>query len=253
MSQRILIIEDDSTLGELLQARFEKEGYQVTLIPDGAAGFATMRVEKPDAVLLDILMPSMNGYEVLEAKKNDPTIKDIPVIIISNSGQPVEIGRTFELGAKDYLVKAQFTPDEVLAKLRRILPVSSQPQTSLQHKKILVVEDDAFLGDVLMKKLAFEGCDAVRASSGEEALQKMAESVPELVLLDLLLPGMSGFDILEHIKKTEATKMTSVIVLSNLSQKEDKDRARNLGAATFMVKAMSTPDDILTEMRRVLA
>src|SRR3989338_11333531 len=104
---RILIIEDDIFLGDVLVKKLNVAGYDARLSRDGVAGLKELRQWKPDLVLLDIILPQMNGYEILEAKQKDRTIASIPVIVISNSGQPVEINRALALGVKDYLVNAQ--------------------------------------------------------------------------------------------------------------------------------------------------
>jgi len=116
---KILIIEDEKSLVELLSAKLVKEGYEVEISHDGEQGLEKMKTMKPELVLLDILMPKMNGYEVLE-KMNEKNIK-IPVIIISNSGQPVEIEKTKKLGAVDHLIKTEFSPEDVLAKVQDCL------------------------------------------------------------------------------------------------------------------------------------
>ena len=115
---KILIIEDDIFLGDVLVQKFKSNGYEVNLARDGGSGLKQIYEWKPDLILLDILLPVMNGYEILEAKKKDTAISEIPVIVVSNSGQPVEINRALALGVKDYLVKAQFDPEEVLVKVR---------------------------------------------------------------------------------------------------------------------------------------
>lgn len=254
MTPKILIIEDDAVLGEILEKKLTSETYQTTLVKDGRAGLETMRTQKPDLVLLDILLPSMNGYEILEAKRNDPEIKSIPVIIISNSGQPVELQRALELGALDYFIKAQLDPDDILSKVRMFAPLKrASAETGLADKKILLVEDDTFLSDVLRKKLSNEKCTVFHAISGEDAVQISEKEVPHLVLLDLVLPGMSGFDTLEKIKTHEATKNTHVVILSNLSQQEDIERAKTLGADAFMVKAVSTPAEIFATIQTILS
>src|SRR3989344_7525554 len=119
--KKILIIEDDVFLGDVLMRKLNNEGYETSIARDGKEGLTKIKEIKPDLVLLDIVLPSMNGYEILEEKVKDPAIEPIPVIIISNSGQPVEINRVLALGVKDYLIKAQFSPDEVLVKARSVL------------------------------------------------------------------------------------------------------------------------------------
>ena len=144
--KKILIIEDDIFLGDVLVRKLQNDSYDVLLSRDGAEGLKKISEFKPDLILLDIVLPSMNGYEILEAKAKDENIKDIAVIVISNSGQPVEISRVLALGVKDYLVKAQFDPDEVLAKVRSELSKnksavedSGSDASSLQRKKVMLV------------------------------------------------------------------------------------------------------------------
>jgi CheY-like chemotaxis protein len=106
MKKKILIIEDDVFLGDVLNQKLGSEGFETMLSSDGQAGYQKIKSFAPDLILLDIILPNMNGYEILEAKQKDPAIAHIPVIIVSNSGQPVEINRALALGVKDYLVKA---------------------------------------------------------------------------------------------------------------------------------------------------
>ncbi len=117
MAKKILIVEDEEILLDLLQKRLKKEGYDVLLARNGEEGLKMIKEERPDLVLLDIIMPKMSGFQVMEEMNKEESLKEIPVIIISNSGQPVEIGRAQQLGAKDWLIKTEFDPKEVLEKV----------------------------------------------------------------------------------------------------------------------------------------
>ncbi len=117
MAKRILIVEDEEIITSLLQKKLAKEGYEISIAREGETGLKMMREEKPDLVLLDIIMPKMGGLEVMEEMAKDRRIKGIPVIVISNSGQPVEIDRAQKLGAKDWLIKTEFDPQEVIDKV----------------------------------------------------------------------------------------------------------------------------------------
>jgi CheY-like chemotaxis protein len=117
MAKKILLIEDENLLIDLLQKKLAEAGYLVSLARNGQEGMELMRKNNPDIVLLDIIMPKMGGFEVLEEKAKDNLLRDIPVIIISNSGQPVELDRAKKLGAKDWLIKTEFDPQEVLDKV----------------------------------------------------------------------------------------------------------------------------------------
>ena len=115
--KKILIIEDEEILLNLLQNKLTQEGYEILVARDGEKGIQIMRELKPDLILLDIIMPKLNGFEVMEEKNKNKKLKIIPVIVISNSGQPVEIDRAKELGAKDWLIKTEFDPQEVIDKV----------------------------------------------------------------------------------------------------------------------------------------
>jgi two-component system phosphate regulon response regulator PhoB/two-component system alkaline phosphatase synthesis response regulator PhoP len=118
--------------------------------------------------------------------------------------------------------------------------------------KILIVEDDKFLRDLLSRKLEEEKFDITTAVDGEEGIKKIQEERPDLVLLDLILPGINGFDVLKRMKEDPATADILVIVLSNLGQKEDVDRAITLGANDFLVKAHFTLDEITQRVRKYI-
>lgn len=118
--------------------------------------------------------------------------------------------------------------------------------------KILIVEDDKFLRDLISRKLKGSGYDIVEAIDGEEGVTKAGEEMPDLILLDLILPGMDGFEVLEKIKEDPKTSQIPVIILSNLGQREDIERGLRLGAEDFLVKAHFTPAEIIEKIKKVL-
>ncbi|MBI5150946.1 MAG: response regulator [Candidatus Pacebacteria bacterium] len=281
--KKIIIVEDDHVLRDVLAEKLEKSGYIVDKAQDGIIAMEKIRATKPDCVLLDILMPRMGGIAVLEQLHADPDLRDIPTIIISNSGQPVEIQRAQELGAREFLIKAVFDPNEVLDKVRRVLaggaaapqgewgvrtqnvtgagaavrpdaPSTSpaKPSTAEKGIFILVVEDDKFLRELLVRKLSSEGFDVKNAIDAQAAFAILAERKPNIILLDLILPGIDGFEILSQIKSDAKIADVPVIILSNLGQKEDTDKAMALGAEDFMVKANFTLDEIVTKVRGIV-
>lgn len=119
MAKKILIVEDEEILSNLLEKKLKEVGYEVGVAFDGEEGIKKIRETKPDLILLDIIMPKKGGFEVLEEINQDAELKKIPVIIISNSGQPVEISKALDLGVKDYLIKTQFDPEEVIEKVKK--------------------------------------------------------------------------------------------------------------------------------------
>ncbi|HEY4499143.1 MAG TPA: response regulator [Candidatus Paceibacterota bacterium] len=257
-SKKILIVEDDIFLGDVLVKKLDAEGFTTKLARDGAVGLDDLRSFVPDLLLLDIILPTKSGYDVLSEKNQDPKIKDIPVIVISNSGQPVEINRALSLGVKDYLVKAQFDPDEVLNKVRNQLERGEKTRENgtsgvqLAGRKVMWVEDDKFLSDIISRKLHNEGCGLVHYTGGDEALAGVEQEMPDVILLDILLSGMDGFEILKRLKENMKVKHIPVILLSNLGQKSDIDKGRELGAEKFLIKASMNLDEIVTEIKHTI-
>ena len=121
MPKTILIIEDDKFLRELIARKLLGENYQVSEAVDGEEGIKKVKEEKPDLVLLDLILPGIDGFEVMARMKEDPVLSTIPIIILSNLGQKEEVEKGLKLGAVDYLIKAHFTPGEIIDKVKAIL------------------------------------------------------------------------------------------------------------------------------------
>jgi DNA-binding response OmpR family regulator len=264
---KILIIEDEKSLVDLLLTKLEKEGYEIKAALDGAEGFKEIKKFSPDLILLDIVMPKMNGYEVLE-KMHEEKIK-IPVIIISNSGQPVEIEKTTKLGAIDHLIKTEFSAADVLEKVHKCLrdqgsetgkkmAATIVPKADKEAKqlniKVVLVEDDPFLREICSKKLVKEGYTVYEAIDGEQALGVVRQVKPDIVLLDIILPALDGFQILHEIRKDtdKVVAKVPVIMLSNLGQDDDIKKAMEMGANDYLVKAHFTTEEIAQKIKKTL-
>lgn len=296
MGKKILIVEDDVVLREVLAEKLSQKEYDVTSVEDGEVALIEINKQKPDLILLDILMPRKGGMEVMEDLSKDEELNKIPIIVISNSGQPVEVQRARELGAKEFLIKAVFDPNEVLEKVEKVLKEIGEDDVSFGEnendetkgvnvidldeksedkdstkdstiaetadsaskgqkggqRKVLVVEDDKFLRELFVRKMFNEGFDVESAVDSIQVFEILSEKKPEVILLDLILPGVDGFEILGRIKKDDGLKDIPVMVISNLGQKEDIDRAMDLGAADFLIKANYTLDEIITRVLNVL-
>jgi len=262
--KKILIVEDEQQLVELLVAKLEKEGYDVAFEYDGEEGLKKIRSWTPDLILLDIMMPKVDGYGVLMAMNEEKIA--IPVIIISNSGQAVEIEKTKKLGAIDHLIKTDFSPNDVAKKVKAYLsgekaadfdvsvlsPVDGKEGT--KALKILLVEDDPFLGDICSKKLVKEEYTVYRAIDGMQALEGAKIIHPDIILLDIILPAIDGFQILAEIRRSDDKKLANVpiIMLSNLGQDDDVKKATEMGATGYMVKAHFTTDEIASKVKELL-
>ena len=259
----IVLIEDNEFLTTIISKKLANAGAIVFDYTNGLEGLAAIRERGPDLILLDIMLPVMNGYEVLEIMNKEGLIKKHPVVVVSNSGQPVETKRVIELGAKDYLVKADFTPDEVLEKARVIL--SNQQKTKKQttpseahttddtesQPKVFVVEDDPLLRNMLSMKLSKSQCASMFTNDGSEALELAESYEPDVIILDLMLPGKDGFEVLSELKESKSLASAPVIVFSNKSEPKDKLKVTELGAASYHVKAMTDLNDLVKEIKKL--
>lgn len=116
----ILLIEDESLVYKLLKKKLTREGFKVFIAKDGLNGFNKAKDKKPDLILLDMRLPKMDGFEVLKKLKKDSNLEQIPVIIVSNSGQPVELEKAKKMGINDWLIKTEFDPNEIIKKVKKI-------------------------------------------------------------------------------------------------------------------------------------
>ena len=117
----VLLVEDDTFLANIYKTKFEMEKFKVTVATDGEAGFEAAKKKNPDIILLDILLPKMDGFTVLENLKKEDSVKDIPVILLTNLGQKDDVEKGLEMGAVDYLIKAHFKPSETVDKVKKVL------------------------------------------------------------------------------------------------------------------------------------
>ncbi|OGH72639.1 MAG: hypothetical protein A2921_03510 [Candidatus Magasanikbacteria bacterium RIFCSPLOWO2_01_FULL_43_20b] len=117
----VLLVEDDAFLSNIYKTKFEMEGFKISIAENGEVGLSEVKKKKPDIILLDVLMPKMDGFAVLEKLKADEETKNIPVVLLTNLGQKDDVDKGFEMGAAGYLIKAHFKPSEVVDKVKEVL------------------------------------------------------------------------------------------------------------------------------------
>lgn len=253
---KILIIEQDTFFGNVIEQKLKDVGYEVIVLHSGVVALEQVHLAKPDLMVIDMELTSADPFALLKEKQKDSELKDIPTIIISRSGDLAEVKSALNLGVKDYLVKAQINLDEFVLKIKSQLEKPKQggdSSNTLTGKKVMWVEDDQFLSDLISRKLANQGCKLMFARTGEDALKVLDDEMPDIIILDILLPGISGFDVMEKIKADPKINKIPVIFLSNFSQNNEIERAKELGAKRFLIKASIVLDDLVRELQAVLA
>lgn len=244
-SPEILVIEDDPVAGQLILTHLTSSGYQPVPCyePQRAAEVAAAR--RPDAITLDILMNPVNGWEVLQRLKRDPRTAGIPVIVLTIVDQPA-VGAL--LGADEYLTK----PVEkagLLAAVRRCLRTGDGRPLA---RPILVVEDDAPTREVIVELLQGAGFPVASAADGAQARAWVAASLPEMVILDLLLPQVSGLELLAEWRASARTADLPVFVLTSKDLNKEEEAYLRSHAEGLLRKQQPWQEALVQQLRRVL-
>jgi signal transduction histidine kinase/DNA-binding response OmpR family regulator len=237
---RVLVIDDDPTIGELMRRFLTKEGFAVDVALSGEDGILRAQLDPPHVIILDVLMPRMDGWAVLSALKAEATTRDVPVIMLTITDDKT-IG--FALGAADYMTKP-IDRDRLLTVLRRYQPSRSAP--------VLLVEDDAATRQMLRRMLEKEGWSVVEAANGRAALSVLTHSLPELILLDLMMPEMDGFEFVQQLHSRDDWRAVPVVVIT-AKDITSEDRMRLNGhAERILQKGAYSRDQLLNEVRKLV-
>jgi len=236
-SKTVLVIDDDPQWRESMLRLLTREGLHAITAASGEEGIRRARQIKPSVIALDVAMPTMDGWAVLAELKSDPDLADIPVVMLTLVDNK-KIGYT--LGASDYLTKPVDRN-----KLLQVLNRFAHPSDS---KPVLVVEDDLSIRSKICQILEKEGWTVVEAENGREALSRMEEETPAIILLDLLMPVMNGFEFIEIVRQRGEWKEVPVVVVTALELTEE-DRVRLNGyVEKVLQKQENTEEELLREI-----
>jgi signal transduction histidine kinase/CheY-like chemotaxis protein len=200
----VLVIDDERATRDLLGDALAREGYRVVTAPGGRNGLRLAKETKPDAVILDVIMPDVDGWTVLRSLKSDPELCEVPVILVTVLGDR-EMG--IALGAAEHISKP-IDPPELLRTLDRVCRGVERPQ-------VLVVDDDPATRDVLRRTLSKEGWMVREATNGQEGLAELAKARPAVMLLDLMMPEMNGFEVLRNVREDTDLHDLPVVVITS--------------------------------------
>jgi CheY-like chemotaxis protein len=242
---RILIIEDNEMTGQLIQSQLVSSGYE-TLRCDKPERAMEMAAEhQPDAITLDLIMQPVHGLEVLLQLKNDPRTSTIPVIVVTIVDQP---GVGTVLGADEYLIK----PVDKATLLGAVERCLRSRGGSAPARTILVVEDDVSTLEMIVELLRVYGYAVSTATDGAQARASVAQSLPELVILDLVLPKMSGFELLAEWRSNPRTADLSVFVLTSKDLTKEEEKYVHAHAESLFRKQNSWREPLIKQLERVV-
>ena len=242
--KKVLVVDDEPNIREFLKYELTCEGYEVIEAACGEDTLAIARREHPSIITLDVLMTGIDGFDVLSILSHDRETAGIPVILVSVVD---DRDKGFRLGAVDYLVK----PIDRKEFIDCIHRVSSQLDGTHQ-RKVLVVDDDPGIIEALQRILRVEGFEVLTACDGETAIDQVLASDPDLVVLDLKLPGISGYEVLRRLKSGDNSKSTPIVVMTGSDLDRGKAKSLALGASEYLTKPFSK-NQFLEILKRLLA
>ena len=239
----VLVIDDEPAARELLVNFLEPEGYQIVTANSGQAGITAAKQLRPDAITLDMLMPGKNGWETLSQLKQDPDTADIPIIIVSVVD---EKKAGFALGAAEYLVKP-IAKEVLVSKIEKHIGPPAPAGT-----KILVVDDEAATLGVLEQMLRSVGYDPVLATNGKQAVEKLSQFPVRAVLLDLIMPEMNGFEVIQRVKENAAWSAIPIFVLTAKDLNYQEIELLTEQTYAFFRKGVPWKESLLAEVRKAV-
>jgi signal transduction histidine kinase/CheY-like chemotaxis protein len=242
----ILIVEDNSAAIELMSRNLDRGGFRTVVARTGTEAIAAARRLQPVAITLDILLPELDGWEVLTRLKQDPSTSSIPVVVVSVVDNP-ELGMA--LGALDYFVK----PIDGTSFLKSLSRFNFRRALGRDEFRVLVVDDELGNREMLAGILEPAGFTVIVAAGGREAIELAIERLPDLILLDLIMPDVTGFDVVEALRANPTTHDTTIMVLTAKDLTEADKKQLNGQVSTILNRRSTGASDLLGLLRQVAA
>ncbi len=237
----LLVIDDDPSARELINRFMLKEGYTVYTADDGEMGLKMAREIRPDVITLDVMMPRMDGWSVLNALKSDPQLASIPVVMLTMVSDQ---NMGYALGAADYVTKP-IDRDRLVKILKRF-------ECSLPGCDILVVDDEPQIREIIERTMQKEGWNVQQAQDGIEALDIVRQKPPQLILLDLMMPRMDGFEFLSELRKMPLGRDLPVIVITAMDLSSGDHQRLNGSVEQILQKGAYTQEQLLTQVHQLV-
>jgi GAF domain-containing protein/CheY-like chemotaxis protein/CHASE3 domain sensor protein/anti-sigma regulatory factor (Ser/Thr protein kinase) len=237
----VLVVDDEETVRDLMRRFLAREGFDVVTAGDGEEGLELARQLHPSLITLDVMMPGMDGWSVLQALKADPALAPIPVVMLTIVD---EQNRGYALGAADYLTKP--------IQRDRLRSLLARHRGHAAGRQVLIVDDDPEARRWLARALTAEGWQTSEAKDGRTALARVRERRPDLILLDLLMPEMDGFEFLARLQADAKAPRVPVVVVTAADLTEDDHRRLNGAVEKVLLKQACSRDELLQTLRELV-
>ncbi len=265
-----MIVEDDPMLVEIYEKKLTEAGFEVKIVSSGSAAKDEALQYKPELILLDVVLPDMDGFEVLEAMRKEKELAKTSIYVFSNLSAKEDIEKAVGLGATGFLTKSNFTPSQLAEELKKNLrketagiqadapeakPAAAPAETARKEsngKKILIIEDEDVFIEMFGDRLKQEGFEVVPAKNGKWGLKEAERGYFDCILLDMMMPAMNGYEAIRELRASEKTKTTPIIILSNSALDSEVRKALDLGANAYHVKTQITPGEVAEEVKGLI-
>ncbi|MCQ6557111.1 hybrid sensor histidine kinase/response regulator [Paenibacillus mendelii] len=237
----ILLIDDEVFNRDLMERYLARTGWTLAYADNGAEGLKLAKSLRPKVICLDILMPSMDGWSVLSALKNDPELADIPVVIWSMTSDR-QLGYT--LGVSEYLTKP--------VERERLIKVMEKYIEKRSEHQVLVIEDDSTATEFMTKLLLREGYSVAHAGNGRLALEQLSKEIPSLILLDLMMPEMDGFQFIAEMRKQKDWNSVPIVVMTAKTITAEERQMLNRHVTNIMQKGSLDYSTLVAEIRKCM-
>lgn len=241
-SNTVLVVDDDPTVCEMMQRYLTREGFHVVTAADGDEGLRIARQIVPSVITLDVVMPEKDGWDVLKALKSERELAGIPVVMMTVVDKR---NKGYALGASDYLVKP--------VDREQLISVLEKYRSADSSNSILVVEDDPDMRRRLLSALSAEDWNVDEAENGRVALDRLMSMQPNLILLDLMMPEMDGFEFLTELRKNNLHDKIPVVVVTGADLTEEEHRHLNGGVEKILSKSAYSREQLFEEVRELVA
>ena len=256
--RRVLLIEDNPTNSKLCRLTLVAAGHDVVVAADAETGLALARREHPDVVLMDIQLPGMNGLDATRAIRADPTLSSVPVIALTAHALESDRTQALAAGCVGYITKPIDTATFADQIVQLIARAGGEPKSHVttSEGRVLVVDDEPANVRLVKMKLATEPFDVITATGGQEAIDKALAEQPDVILLDVMMPGLDGFEVTRRLKSAAATRDIPIVLLTALDGVDHKARGFAAGADDFLSKPVNTHELVarlhsMVRLRRV--
>jgi DNA-binding response OmpR family regulator len=237
----VLVIDDDPTIHDLVRRFLSKQGFKILTANSGEEGLRLAKTLRPQAITLDVMMPGMNGWSVLTALKANPQTADIPVVMMTMVDDQ-NLG--YALGAAEYLLKP--------VQAKQLGTVLDKYKPDITSNSILVVEDDSDLREMLCRQLKKQNWEVIEAENGSQALIKLADHTPGMIISDLMMPEMDGFELVHQLRQHEQWRAIPIVILTAKEITPDDQQKLNGGVIKIFAKGSCHCSDLLEEVNNLL-